>query len=74
MQFVLGYEPHEFANSLTAIAEGKVDLAPWLTGTVPVDGVPQAFKDLANPEAARQDPGRPRRLTRTVAAPKLRGA
>jgi threonine dehydrogenase-like Zn-dependent dehydrogenase len=50
LQFVLGYEPHEFANSLTAIAEGKVDLAPWLTGTVPVDGVPQAFKDLANPE------------------------
>ncbi|MFM2077090.1 MAG: hypothetical protein RJA49_980 [Actinomycetota bacterium] len=51
LQFVLGYEPHEFAHSLTAIAEGKVDLAPWLTGTVPVDGVPQAFADLANPEA-----------------------
>jgi threonine dehydrogenase-like Zn-dependent dehydrogenase len=51
IQFVLGYEPHEFANSLTAIAEGKVDLAPWLTGTVPVDGVPQAFGDLANPDA-----------------------
>ena len=50
LQFVLGYEPHEFANSLAAITEGKVDLAPWLTGTVPVDGVPQAFKDLANPE------------------------
>lgn len=51
LQFVLGYEPHEFANSLTAIAEGKVDLSPWLTGSVPVDGVPQAFADLANPEA-----------------------
>jgi threonine dehydrogenase-like Zn-dependent dehydrogenase len=51
LQFALGYEPHEFATSLTAIAEGKVDLAPWLTGTVPVDGVPQAFADLANPEA-----------------------
>ena len=35
----------------TAIAEGKIDLAPWLTGTVAVDGVPQAFADLANPEA-----------------------
>jgi threonine dehydrogenase-like Zn-dependent dehydrogenase len=51
LQFALGYEPHEFSNSLTAIAEGKIDLAPWLTGTVPVDGVPQAFADLANPEA-----------------------
>lgn len=50
IQFALGYEPHEFANSLTAIAEQKVDLAPWLTGTVAVDGVPQAFADLANPE------------------------
>jgi threonine dehydrogenase-like Zn-dependent dehydrogenase len=50
IQFALGYEPHEFANSLTAIADGKIDLSPWLTGTVPVDGVPQAFADLANPE------------------------
>ena len=40
----------EFAGALQAIAEGKVDLAPWLTGTVGVDGVPQAFADLANPE------------------------
>ena len=50
LQFALAYEPHEFAHALTAIAEGKVDLSPWLTGTVPVDGVPQAFADLANPE------------------------
>jgi len=50
IQFVLGYEPHEFMGSLEAIADGKVDLAPWHTGTVGVDGVPQAFKDLGNPE------------------------
>ena len=50
VQFALGYEPHEFLGALHAIAEGKVDLAPWLTGTVPIDGVPQAFADLANPE------------------------
>jgi threonine dehydrogenase-like Zn-dependent dehydrogenase len=50
VQFVLGYEPHEFLGALHAIADGKVDLAPWLTGTVPIDGVPQAFADLANPE------------------------
>lgn len=49
IQFVLGYEPAEFASALQAIAEGDVDLAPWLTGTVPVDGVPQAFADLASP-------------------------
>ncbi len=51
IQFVLGYDPMEFAGSLNAIAEGKVDLSPWITGTVDVDGVPQAFTDLGNPEA-----------------------
>jgi len=51
IQFALGYEPHEFAGALTAIAEGRVDLAPWLTGTVGIDDVPQAFTDLGNPEA-----------------------
>jgi threonine dehydrogenase-like Zn-dependent dehydrogenase len=51
IQFALGYTPDEFGASLIAIAEGKVDLSPWLTGTVDVDGVPQAFADLGNPEA-----------------------
>jgi threonine dehydrogenase-like Zn-dependent dehydrogenase len=50
LQFAFGYEPGEFVTALTAIADGKVDLGPWLTGTVDVDGVPQAFRDLANPE------------------------
>jgi threonine dehydrogenase-like Zn-dependent dehydrogenase len=51
IQFAFGYSPIEFNDSLLAIAEGKVDLSPWLTGTVGVDGVPQAFTDLGNPEA-----------------------
>ncbi|MEI8239173.1 MAG: zinc-binding dehydrogenase [Actinomycetota bacterium] len=50
IQFVLGYEPLEFMGALEAIADGKVDLSPWHTGTVGVDGVPQAFKDLGNPD------------------------
>lgn len=50
LQFAFGYEPGEFVTALTAIADGKVDLAPWLTDTVNVDGVPQAFRDLADPE------------------------
>jgi threonine dehydrogenase-like Zn-dependent dehydrogenase len=50
LQFVLGYDPMEFASALQAIAEGEIDLAPWLTGSVTVDGVPQAFIDLANPD------------------------
>ena len=50
MQFAFGYEPLEFGAALTSIAEGNVDLAPWLTATVGIDGIPQAFVDLADPE------------------------
>jgi threonine dehydrogenase-like Zn-dependent dehydrogenase len=50
IQFALAYEPAEFAAALAAIADGTTDLSPWLTGTVDVDGVPQAFADLADPE------------------------
>jgi threonine dehydrogenase-like Zn-dependent dehydrogenase len=51
IQFALGYEPDEFAQALRSIAEGEVDLRPLITGTVPIDGVPQAFADLARPDA-----------------------
>ena len=50
IQFALGYTPLEFDSALRAIAEGKVDLAPLITGRVPIDGVPQAFQDLGDPE------------------------
>ena len=50
IQFALAYQPAEFAQALTAIAEGRVDLTPWLTGRVGIDDVPQAFTDLGNPE------------------------
>jgi threonine dehydrogenase-like Zn-dependent dehydrogenase len=51
IQFVLGYEPHEFGGALTAIADGRVDPDPWLTGSVGVEGIPQAFVDLDQPDA-----------------------
>lgn len=50
VQFVLGYDPMEFAQSLRSIAEGEIDVAPMITGEVGLDGVPQAFDDLGNPE------------------------
>lgn len=50
IQFVLAYDPTEFAGALTALADGSVDLSHWITGKVPIDGVPQAFTDLADPE------------------------
>ena len=51
LQFVLGYDPLEFAESLRRIAEGEVDVAPMITGSVDIDAIPQAFADLADPEA-----------------------
>jgi threonine dehydrogenase-like Zn-dependent dehydrogenase len=50
VQYVLGYTPDEFAASLRLIAEGQVDAAAMVTASVGIDGVAQAFADLANPE------------------------
>lgn len=50
VQFVLAYTGQEFAESLHHIAEGKVDIAPLVTGSVGLDGVSGAFAELANPE------------------------
>lgn len=49
VQFVLAYEPAEFAASLQAIAEGRIDVAPLITGEVGLNGVGAAFEDLADP-------------------------
>jgi 2-desacetyl-2-hydroxyethyl bacteriochlorophyllide A dehydrogenase len=51
IQFVLGYTPEEFTRTLGHIAEGRIDVSPLITGEVGIAGVPQAFEDLANPEA-----------------------
>ena len=50
LQFVLAYKPEEFAETLTNIAEGDIDVEPLITGTVGLSGVAEAFEDLANPE------------------------
>ncbi len=50
VQFVLGYDPTEFAASLRSIAEGDIDVAPMITGEVGLDEVPDAFAALAHPD------------------------
>ncbi len=50
IQFVLGYTPAEFADTLRNLAEGKINGDPLITGKVGVEGVAQAFEDLASPE------------------------
>lgn len=50
VQFVLAYEPAEFTASLQAIAEGRIDVAPLITGEVGLDDVGTAFDELADPD------------------------
>lgn len=51
LQFVLYYTPDEFAEALAAIAAGKLDWRPLVTGTVGLDGIADAFAALEDPEA-----------------------
>jgi threonine dehydrogenase-like Zn-dependent dehydrogenase len=50
LQFVLGYTPQEFAESLRALAEARIDAAPLITGRVDVEGVAGAFGELSRPD------------------------
>ncbi|WP_304117813.1 zinc-binding dehydrogenase [Mycolicibacterium bacteremicum] len=51
LRFVFGYTPLEFRDTLYLLAEGKVDAAALVTGTVGLDGVDAAFRALSDPEA-----------------------
>jgi len=48
LRFVLGYTPLEFRDTLHMLADGKVDAAPIVTGTVGLSGVDGAFDALAD--------------------------
>ncbi len=50
IRFVLGWTPEEFVASLHNLAEGRIDGAAMISGEVDLDGVPQAFADLATPD------------------------
>ncbi len=51
LRFAFAYTPLEFRDTLQMLAEGKVDPAPLITGTVGLEGVDAAFTALGNPEA-----------------------
>jgi threonine dehydrogenase-like Zn-dependent dehydrogenase len=51
LRFVVGYTPLEFRDTLMMLAEGKVDAARIVTGTVGLNGVDGAFDALGDPEA-----------------------
>jgi 2-desacetyl-2-hydroxyethyl bacteriochlorophyllide A dehydrogenase len=48
-QFVLGYTPEEFAESLGALASGAIAARAMVTRTVSLDELPAAFQSLSDP-------------------------
>jgi threonine dehydrogenase-like Zn-dependent dehydrogenase len=50
LRFVFGSTPLEFRDTLHMLADGKLDPAPLITGTVGLDGVASAFEALGDPE------------------------
>jgi threonine dehydrogenase-like Zn-dependent dehydrogenase len=50
LRFVVGYSPLEFWDTLHLLADGKVNAAPIVTGTVGLGGVEAAFEALAEPD------------------------
>jgi threonine dehydrogenase-like Zn-dependent dehydrogenase len=50
LRFVLAYSPLEFRQTLHMLADGSIDPAPLLTGTVGLDGVDAAFTALGDPQ------------------------
>ena len=49
LQFVLGYTPEEYAETLAALGDGRVDTSSLVTRTVSLDELPAAFEALADP-------------------------
>ena len=51
LQFVFGYDPAEFADTLQRIAEGQYPVGQMITATVPLEGVAGAFATLSDPDS-----------------------
>jgi len=47
LRFVVGYTPLEFRDTLHMVADGQVNAAPLVTGTVGLAGVESAFDALS---------------------------
>lgn len=50
LQFVFAYRPEEFSQSLRWIAEGRIDVGPFITAIRPLDDAAETFDDLRRPE------------------------
>ncbi|MEP6953103.1 MAG: alcohol dehydrogenase, partial [Solirubrobacteraceae bacterium] len=67
LRFVVGYTPLEFRDTLRMLSEGKIDVAPMVTGVVGLEGVDAAFGALGDPDAHAKIIIDPKRAGRTIA-------
>ena len=61
IRFSFGYSPEEFAHTLHALAEGRIEAEPLITGESGLEGVAAAFDELAVPDKHAKilvEPGR----------------
>jgi threonine dehydrogenase-like Zn-dependent dehydrogenase len=49
IQFAIGEKPADMELALRSIADGKIDVMPWLGERIGLRGVGQALDELANP-------------------------
>ena len=49
MQYVLGYTPAEFSETLNLLGSGQLNVEGLVTDQVPLDEVTRAFARLADP-------------------------
>ena len=50
VRFVFCYTSTEYEQAFRAIADGSVDVSPWVTGTRPLEEAVEAFADLGAPD------------------------
>lgn len=62
VQFAGGEEPQDMALALRAIADGSIDITPWLGGRIGLGGVAQAIAEMSGPSAPVRTVVDPRRL------------
>jgi threonine dehydrogenase-like Zn-dependent dehydrogenase len=62
VQFAAGEEPQDMALALRSIADGDIDVGPWLSATIGLGGVEQALAGMTTPGAPVRTVVDPRRL------------
>lgn len=62
VQFACGEEPQDMELALRSIADGSIDVTPWLGGRIGLFGVAQSLADMSGPAAPVRTVVDPRKL------------